>query len=71
MPKYRCLALEHGAGIPQIGDYIARVSAPVAVVAPNAVKVALAQNPNIKKVAVLFAQNEPSVSRKPQPSSRL
>jgi branched-chain amino acid transport system substrate-binding protein len=45
-------------GIPQIGDYIARVSAPVAVVAPNAVKVALAQNPNIKKVAVLFAQND-------------
>jgi branched-chain amino acid transport system substrate-binding protein len=30
----------------------------VAVVAPNAVKVALAQNPNIKKVAVLFAQND-------------
>jgi branched-chain amino acid transport system substrate-binding protein len=45
-------------GIPQIGDYIARVSAPVAVVAPNAVKVALEQNPNIKKVAVLFAQND-------------
>jgi branched-chain amino acid transport system substrate-binding protein len=45
-------------GIPQIGDYVARVSAPVAVVAPNAVKVALAQNPNIKKVAVLFAQND-------------
>ena len=45
-------------GIPEIGDYVARVSAPVAVVAPNAVKVALAQNPNIKKVAVLFAQND-------------
>src|SRR5215216_893651 len=45
-------------GIPEIGDYIARVSAPVAVVAPNAVKVALEQNPNIKKVAVLFAQND-------------
>ncbi|MDQ2999366.1 MAG: ABC transporter substrate-binding protein, partial [Chloroflexota bacterium] len=45
-------------GVPQIGDYIARVSAPVAVVAPNAVKVALAQNPNIKKVAVAFAQND-------------
>ena len=25
-------------GVPQIGDYIARVSAPVAVVTPNAVK---------------------------------
>src|SRR4028119_1697670 len=44
--------------IPQIGDYIARVSAPVAVVAPNAVKAALKQNPNIKKVAVFFAQND-------------
>jgi branched-chain amino acid transport system substrate-binding protein len=45
-------------GIPQIGDYVARVSAPVAVVAPNAVKAALKQNPNIKKVAVFFAQND-------------
>jgi len=45
-------------GIPEIGDYVARVSAPVAVVAPNAVKVALEQNPNIKKVAVAFAQND-------------
>jgi branched-chain amino acid transport system substrate-binding protein len=45
-------------GIPQIGNYVARVSAPVAVVAPNAVKAALKQNPNIKKVAVFFAQND-------------
>ncbi|MEY3866638.1 MAG: ABC transporter substrate-binding protein [Microcoleaceae cyanobacterium] len=45
-------------GIPQIGEYIARVSAPVAVVAPNAVKAAMKQNPNIKKVAVFFAQND-------------
>ncbi len=45
-------------GIPQIGDYVARVSAPVAVVAPNAVKAALKLNPNIKKVAVFFAQND-------------
>jgi branched-chain amino acid transport system substrate-binding protein len=45
-------------GIPQIGKYIARVSAPVAVVAPNAVKQALKLNPQIKKVAVLFAQND-------------
>lgn len=45
-------------GIPQIGDYIARVSAPVAVVAPNAVKAALKINPDIKKVAVFFAQND-------------
>jgi branched-chain amino acid transport system substrate-binding protein len=45
-------------GIPQIGEYIARVSAPVAVVAPNAVQAALDINPNIKKVAVFFAQND-------------
>ena len=45
-------------GIPQIGDYIARVSAPVAVVAPNAIKQALKLDPKIKKVAVLYAQND-------------
>jgi len=45
-------------GIPQIGEYIARVSAPVAVVAPNALKTALKLNPNIKTVAVLYAQND-------------
>lgn len=45
-------------GIPQIGEYISRVSAPVAIVAPNSVKQALKINPQIKKVAVLFAQND-------------
>jgi branched-chain amino acid transport system substrate-binding protein len=45
-------------GIPEIGDYIARISAPVTAVAPNAVKAALAVNPNIKKVMVLYAQND-------------
>jgi branched-chain amino acid transport system substrate-binding protein len=45
-------------GIPQIGDYIARVSAPVAVVAPNAVDAALKINPQVKNVAVFFAQND-------------
>ena len=45
-------------GIPEIGDYVARVSAPVAIVAPNSVKAALKINPNIKKVAVFFAQND-------------
>ncbi|MBF2065315.1 MAG: ABC transporter substrate-binding protein [Calothrix sp. C42_A2020_038] len=45
-------------GIPEIGDYVARVSAPVSTVAPNAVKAALKQNPNIKRVAVFFAQND-------------
>jgi branched-chain amino acid transport system substrate-binding protein len=45
-------------GIPEIGDFVARVSAPMAVVAPNSVKAALKINPNIKKVAVFFAQND-------------
>lgn len=45
-------------GIPEIGDYVARVSVPVSIVAPNSVKAALKQNPNIKKVAVFYAQND-------------
>ncbi|MBD2515523.1 ABC transporter substrate-binding protein [Nostoc sp. FACHB-973] len=44
--------------VPEIGDYVARVSAPVSVVAPNSVKAALKQNPQIKKVAVFYAQND-------------
>lgn len=45
-------------GIPQIGDYVARVSSSVAVVAPYSVKAALKQNPKIKRVAVFYAQND-------------
>jgi branched-chain amino acid transport system substrate-binding protein len=45
-------------GIPEIGDFVARVSAPVAIVAPNAVTAALKINPKIQKVAVFFAQND-------------
>lgn len=45
-------------GIPEIGDFVARVSAPVAIVAPNAVTAALKINPKIRKVAVFFAQND-------------
>lgn len=45
-------------GIPEIGDYIARVSAPVSIVAPNSINAALKLNPNIKKVAVFYAQND-------------
>lgn len=45
-------------GIPQIGDFVTRVSAPVAIVAPYAVKAALKLDPNIKKVAVMYAQND-------------
>ena len=45
-------------GIPQIGDYIARVSAPVTILSPIAVQAALKINPQIKRVAVFFAQND-------------
>src|SRR5689334_17419874 len=45
-------------GIPQIGEYVSRVSAPVAIVAPNAIKAALDVNKNIKRVVVLYAQND-------------
>ncbi|RCJ23065.1 branched-chain amino acid ABC transporter substrate-binding protein [Nostoc sp. ATCC 43529] len=45
-------------GIPEIGDYVARVSSSVAVVAPYSVKAALQQNPQIKTVAVFYAQND-------------
>ncbi|MFB2835543.1 ABC transporter substrate-binding protein [Floridanema evergladense] len=45
-------------GIPEIGDYVARVSAPVSVVAPNSIEAALKLNSNIKKVAVFYAQND-------------
>jgi branched-chain amino acid transport system substrate-binding protein len=45
-------------GIAQIGEYVSRVSAPVAIVAPAAIKAALAINPKIRKVAVMYAQND-------------
>lgn len=45
-------------GIPEIGEFVSRVSAPVSVVAPNSVKAALKINPNIKRVAVFYAQND-------------
>ncbi|MFN6497733.1 MAG: ABC transporter substrate-binding protein [Nostoc sp. DedQUE01] len=45
-------------GIPEIGDYVARVSSSVAVVAPYSLKAALKQNPQIKRVAVFYAQND-------------
>jgi branched-chain amino acid transport system substrate-binding protein len=45
-------------GIPQIGEFVSRVSAPVALVAPNAIKAAMEINPNIKRVVALYAQND-------------
>jgi branched-chain amino acid transport system substrate-binding protein len=45
-------------GIPQIGEYVGRVSAPIAFVAPHAIAEALKINPKIRRVAVLYAQND-------------
>jgi len=45
-------------GIPEIGEYVSRVSAPVSIVAPNSVKAAIKLNPQIKRVAVFYAQND-------------
>jgi branched-chain amino acid transport system substrate-binding protein len=45
-------------GIPQIGNFVSRVSAPIAIVAPHALEAALKRNPQVKNVAVLFAQND-------------
>lgn len=45
-------------GIPQIGAYVSRVSAPMAEVAPQSLKKALALHPGLKRAAVLFARND-------------
>lgn len=45
-------------GIPEIGEYIARVSPGPDLVVPKSVKAALELNPNIKKVAVFYAQDQ-------------
>jgi branched-chain amino acid transport system substrate-binding protein len=46
------------AGIPQIGPFIGRVSAPATVVEPPAVDRALQEDPTIKQVAVAYADND-------------
>jgi branched-chain amino acid transport system substrate-binding protein len=45
-------------GVPEIGEYISRVSAPISQVAPTAIKAALKLNAKIQKVSVLYAQND-------------
>ncbi|BAC08431.1 ABC transporter substrate-binding protein [Thermosynechococcus vestitus] len=45
-------------GIPEMGAFISRVSAGVEVVAPTAIQAALEINPNIRRVAVFFAQDD-------------
>ncbi len=46
------------AGIPQIGAFVTRVSAGVAGYAPNAILVAKEINPDIKTIAVMYAQDD-------------
>lgn len=45
-------------GIAQIGEYVSRISAPMTVVAPNSLQRALKINPDIKNVAVVYAQDD-------------
>jgi branched-chain amino acid transport system substrate-binding protein len=45
-------------GVPEIGPFIARVASPVTVLAPNSLNAALKLNPQIKRVAVFYAQND-------------
>jgi branched-chain amino acid transport system substrate-binding protein len=45
-------------GVPEIGPFISRVSAPVSVVAPLSIAAALRQNPAIRRVAVFYAHDD-------------
>jgi branched-chain amino acid transport system substrate-binding protein len=45
-------------GVPEIGEFVSRVSAPVAKVAPGAIVAAKKVNPSIKKAVVAYAQND-------------
>jgi len=46
------------AGIPQIGKFVTRVSAPVAVYPVYAIDVAKALNPDLKNVVAMYAQDD-------------
>jgi branched-chain amino acid transport system substrate-binding protein len=46
------------SGIPQIGPFVSRVSAPVAQVAPLSIAAALKLNPKIRSAAVFYAQDD-------------
>ena len=50
--------LNIAAGIPQIGHFVTRVSAPASSYAPNAVDVALKLAPTAKNVVLFFAQDD-------------
>ena len=45
-------------GIPEIGPFVARVSAPVTQVAPLSIRAARRLNPKLRRVAVFFAQDD-------------
>jgi len=45
-------------GIPEIGPFVSRISAPVSKVAPLSIQAAKRLNPNLKRVAVFFAQDD-------------
>lgn len=45
-------------GIPEIGPFVARVSAPVTQVAPLSIQAARRLNPQLRRVAVFFAQDD-------------
>ncbi|MEB3199956.1 MAG: ABC transporter substrate-binding protein [Synechococcaceae cyanobacterium] len=45
-------------GIPEIGPFVSRVSAPVSQVAPLSINAALRRNPAIRRVAVFFAHDD-------------
>jgi len=50
--------LNIAAGIPQIGHFVTRVSAPASSYAPSAVVAALKLNPTVKNVVLFFAQDD-------------
>ena len=45
-------------GIPQVGPFVARISAPVTEIAPRSLAKAMQLHPGIKRVAVFFAQDD-------------
>jgi branched-chain amino acid transport system substrate-binding protein len=45
-------------GIPQLGQFISRISAPSSVLAPNSLNKVLQETPTIRRVAVFYAQND-------------
>ena len=45
-------------GIPQVGPFVARISAPVTEIAPRSLAKAMELHPGIRRVAVFFAQDD-------------